>query len=517
MRAFGAFSWSLAVLLALGGEVAVGGDRFDGIDPYVEEAMRLWGVPGLAIAVVKDGEIVFARGYGVSSLAGGRAVTKDTVFPIASCTKSFTAACIGMLVDEGRVRWDDPVRKHVEGFELRDPYVSREATLRDLLCHRTGLVRGDLLFVKGDMDDDEVLRRVRFLGQAAPFRTRFTYSNVLYGVLGEVVREAGGMPWDRFVARRILEPLGLESTFTGVEGVPRERLAVRHEWRDGRVVPVRESRARERVPPAGAVLSTAADMARWLGFQLREGEAGGRRLLEPATVREMHALHCSIPIPWRPDCDVYDSKIVGLGLGWFVREYRGRKVVAHGGGWGAETAIVPEERLGVVVLSNLDHNLLVALLVCDVLDAYLVGPERAWQKADKWDRWLALGGPDRLGRARDEELRRLERTRVAGTKPSLPLEEYAGDYESELYGLLAVRHEAGRLSVRFGDHGAELSHWQGDTFHARAVVEPFLDWLVTFGPGGARSAGELEVVHVGWKDPDERHIFRRGAAGSGGK
>src|SRR2546423_10827474 len=159
--------WALVFVQA-----TLAADRFDGLDAYVREAMQKWEVPGLAIAVVKDDELVLARGYGICQVGSDREVTKDTPFSIASCTKSFTAACIGMLVDEKKVHWDDRVQAHWPSFEVADPYVSKEATLRDLLCHRTGLVHGDLLFVKGDFDNDEILRRLRFLPQAEPLRTK---------------------------------------------------------------------------------------------------------------------------------------------------------------------------------------------------------------------------------------------------------------------------------------------------------------------------------------------------------
>jgi len=479
------------------------------MDQYVQDAMKKWEVPGLAIAVVKDGETVLARGYGVCEIGSNRAVTKDTVFSIASCTKPFTAASVGMLVDEGKVIWDDPVKKHLPSFEVSDSYVSQHVTLRDLLCHRTGLVRGDLLFVKGDLEREEILRRVKFFGQAAPFRAKFSYNNVMYGVLGEVVERESGATWEQFVTERIFKPLDLDSTTVTRTTVPAERLAIRHRRYDGRVLPFRKPIRDDLIAPAGAIHSTVVDMAQWLKFHLREGDHKGQQLLKPRTVREMHALHQSIPIMGRADGSVYDAKVAGTGLGWFIRDYRGRKVVQHGGGWGADTALLPEEGLAIVVLSNLDHNLLVSMLVYDVIDAYLVGPERAWAKADKWDHWLAIGGPDHMERSRNDQWAQLDKARVSGTKPSLPLQKYSGRYESDLYGSLKVRDDAGRLSVQFGDHAVELSHWQNDMFYGRAVVEPFLDWLVKFQVRNDNSVSRLEIVHVGWKDPDERHVFSR--------
>jgi len=374
---FGAF-WALVWV-----PTALPADRFDGFDAYVREAMQRWEIPGLAIAVVKDDKLVLARGYGKCGVGSDRPVTKDTPFSIASCTKSFTAACIGMLVDEKKVQWDDRVQMHWSSFEVADSYVSREATLRDLLCHRTGLVRGDLLFVKGDFGNEEILRRLKFLPQAEPFRTKVTYNNLMYEVLGQVIRQKSDRPWDQFVTERIIQPLGMTSTFITRDHVPPDRLASRHRRYDGVVLPVKNPFSEQLVAPSGAIHSTVVDMAQWLKFHLHEGEYQGHRLLQTDTIRDMHALVQSIPVRRKPGANVYRAQVVGTGLGWWVSDYRGRVAIRHGGGWGADMAFVPAENLGVVVLSNLDWNLLVQMLANDVIDAYLVGPEQAWSKGDK--------------------------------------------------------------------------------------------------------------------------------------
>jgi CubicO group peptidase (beta-lactamase class C family) len=503
------FAFVGAALVALLGRMLNGADRFDGLDGYVREAMQKWEVPGLAIAVVKDDELVLARGYGICRVGSDRAVAKDTVFSIASCTKSFTAACIGMLVDEKQVQWDDRVKSHWPAFEVADPYITQNATLRDLLCHRTGLVRGDLLFAKGDFSNEEVLRRLRFLPPAEPFRTKVTYNNLMYEVLGQVIKQKSGASWRPFVEERLLRPLGMDSTFIGRTRVPADRLAPRHRRYDGVVSPVRNPFSEEVVAPSGAIHSSVVDIAKWLKLHLHDGEQNGQRLLSADSVRDMHALVQSIPIRRKPDANVYRAQVVGTGLGWWVSDYRGRMVVHHGGGWGAEMTLVPEENLAIIVLSNLDWNLLVSMLSADVIDAYIVGPERAWSKENKWDFWFELGGPEAMFRARREQKAELEKSRATGTKPSLPLERYAGRFESDLYGPLVVDHRDGRLNVKFGIHSGELDHWQADEFYGRAIVEPFLDWLVKFEIAGGNTVASLEVVSVGWKDPDEKHIFRR--------
>ena len=474
------------------------GDRFSGMDTYIRAAMGKWQVPGLAIAVVKDDEVVLARGYGVCELGKDRRVTTDTAFPLASSWKSFLAAAVGLLVAEGKLRWDDPVARHLPDFELSDPYLTEHVTLRDLLCHRTGLRRCDLV---GDrFGPEEIQRRVKYIPLAADFRTKLTYSNAMYTVLGEVVTRVSGRPSERFIAERILRPLDMTSTIPATV-VPPDRRALRH-WRSDAGIVAR--------PLSADIYSTAGDMARWLRLQLAEGTYGDRRVLEPEVVREMHALQFSVPIASRPKGNTYAARFYGSGLGWFVQDYRGRKVVSHGGSWGAMVAMIPEEKLGVVVLSNLDLESLPGLLMYDVFDAYLVGPEAAWDR-DKWKAtWLRNEPPGHAYRPRDEARARLERSRTPGTKPSLPLKEYGGTFNSKLYGRLGVRHEDGRLSVTFGEFTTELSHWQDDAFYARSPTRLTFDWLLMFEVSGDGAVTNVTVKHVGWDQDEQDHLFVRG-------
>lgn len=511
LRYFSRCFLSAAICVALfGTRSAMAEDRFADMDSYIREAMPKWAVPGLAIAVVKDGELVLARGYGICELNQDRQVTADTVFPIASCTKSFTAACVAMLVDEGKLAWDDPIRKHLPNFRVADPYVTEHLTIRDVLCHRTGLVRGDLLSMTGAFTRDEMLQRVQFLEQATPFRGKFTYHNVMFAVLGEIIEKESGLDWHAFVAKRILEPLGMNSTVTDRSTASADRLAMRHRFYDTELAPLRTPLDDRLTAEAGTIHSTVSDMAKWLRFQLREGEHNGQQLIAKKTLRELHSLQHSIPVQWTPDSNVYRARFVGLGFGWFVRDYRGRKLVQHGGAWGADMNLVPEENLGIVVLSNRDWNSLVWMLSYDIIDSYLASPELAWSRdKKKWDYWLPLGGPNAGDRDLKAELKKLEESRAKDTQPSLPLEAYAGTYASKLYSDLEVTVVDGRLRVKFGHYAAILDHWEKDSFHGHAVIEPFFDWLVKFDIADDRSVTGLEIIHLGWKDPDERFVFKR--------
>jgi CubicO group peptidase (beta-lactamase class C family)/pimeloyl-ACP methyl ester carboxylesterase len=477
------------------------GDQFAGMDPYVRAALKKWEVPGLAIAVVKDGKVVLARGYGVCEVGKDRKVSADTAFPIASCAKSFVASAVGLLVEEGKLRWDDPVAKHLPDFELADRYLTEHVTLRDLLCHRTGLRRADLLADGTGFDAREILRRLKHLEPIAELRTQHSYNNHMYTALGEVVTRVAGRPWEQFVTERIFLPLDMKSTTARVADVSADRLALRH-WRSDAGIVAR--------PADNDMYSTVGDLAQWLKLQLAEGTCGDRRLLRPETVREMHALQSSIPVTSRPKDNIHAAQFFGSGLGWWVVDYRGHKTVSHSGAWGAWMAIMPDETLGVVVLSNLDQEYLAALLVYDVADAYLVGPETAWNPG-KWEStWLRNEPVGAAYRPRDESRARLGKTRTAGTRPSLPLEKYAGTFDSKLYGRLVVRHQGGRLSITFGQFTTDLSHWQDNSFYVRAPTRLTFDWMLTFGLSGDGQVADVTVKHVGWDKDEKDHLFARG-------
>jgi CubicO group peptidase (beta-lactamase class C family) len=362
-RCFALAMGLMTLLVTLATEAA---DRFAELDSYVYAAMTKWDVPGLAIAVVKEGELVLVREYGECEVGTGRKVNTETVFPIASCSKSLTSAALGLLVDEGKLRWDDPVASHLPDFELSDPYLTEHVTVRDLLCHRTGLRRADLLQDGTGFDDEEVMHRLKHLDSVAELRTRLIYNNHAYTVLNELVTRVSGCPFEQFVDQRLLEPLNMKLLPPHV--MPKHHRAARH-WRSDNGIVARE------VSQTDGPYATARDLAQWLRLHLADGTFSGRELLKAETVREMHALQFSEPARYRTNDNVYAAQFYGAGLGWFVQDYRGHKIVLHSGAWGAMMGMIPEEKIGVVVLSNLDLESLPAMLMYDVFDAYLVGPE----------------------------------------------------------------------------------------------------------------------------------------------
>lgn len=437
-----------------------------GFDAWVARALGDWAVPGLAVAVVKDDSLVHARGFGVRRVGDTAAVTEHTLFAVGSTTKAFTAAALAMLVDSGLIAWDDPVTKYLPGFQLHDPYVTRELRVRDLLTHRSGLARGDALWYATSYDREEVLRRVRYLEPSWSFRSRYGYQNIMFVAAGQIVPAVTGQGWDEFVKRRIFAPLGMVATNTSIALLDSiADVATPHTVVDGRVQPV-AWRNIDNIGPAGSINSSVRDMAQWLRLQLGGGAYGGARLITPASVKEMHAAQTVIPVDTLSERLWPSTHFRAYGLGWSLADYRGRKLVAHNGaidGMRAQVTLVPEEHLGVVVLSNGGETsrLLTQAVAFRVVDAYLGDPVVDWSA-------LLLAVRHRQVARDSTDRAKQDAERVVGTSPSVPQGQYAGTYRSELYGDATISIDNGALVLRFGPHlTADLAHWHFDTFVAR--------------------------------------------------
>jgi CubicO group peptidase (beta-lactamase class C family) len=310
-----------AVLLLFGaGPLAAQPGPLRGFDAYVTQAIREWEAPGLAVAVVRNDSVVYARGFGVRELGKSDSVTANTLFAVGSTTKAFTSALLGMLVDEGKVRWDDPVTRHLPRFQLYDPYVTREMTVRDLLTHRSGLSRGDRLWSASGFTREEVLRRVRFLKPTWSLRSNYGYQNIMYLAAGELAAAMSGGTWDQAVQDRIFRPLGMRRTVTSVLSLKQlDDVATPHDRIDGSITPV-EWLNIDNIGPAGSINSSVTDMAQWIRLQLGGGTYAGRKLIDTATVKEMHTIQMHIR-PSENDEKLWpESHIMGYGLAWALRD-----------------------------------------------------------------------------------------------------------------------------------------------------------------------------------------------------
>ena len=457
---------AVALLTAPAAGFAQGDPRASDFDKYVAQAVGDWKATGLAVAVVKDGKVVFANGYGLRETGKPAPVDTATVFAIASTTKAMTAAALGMLVDEGKMSWDDPVTKHLPSFQLYDPFVTREITVRDLLTHRAGLGNADFLWYTSDLPADEMMSKLRLIKPEYSFRSGFIYQNVMYIAAGEVVAAASGMPWTKFVQTRIFDPLGMKHTYPVVAMVPANANAAAPHARYGgdTIVAIKRDQSKA-IGPAGDVWSNVSDMSKWMLFLLDSGRVNGKELLKPATYRELFTPQTMVP----PD-EFYPSQELTkphwrtYGLGWFQHDYQGRMLDFHTGSLAGMVAIiglVPDEKFGVYVLANVDHVEIRHALMYKAIDMWLGNPPRDWSRdlRSVYDRRRARGDSIRTAN---------EAKRVKGTKPSLALSKYVGVYEDPLYGRLEVTEASGKLRFSAGKALAgPAEHWQYDRFRVR--------------------------------------------------
>ncbi len=465
------------------------------LDTYFAHAQEAWPVPGLSVAIVKDGRVVLEKGYGVRDVRGTDPVDEHTLYAIASNSKAFTSAALAKQVDEGKLSWDDRVVDHLPWFRLYDEYVTQEMRIRDLLSHRSGLgtYSGDLLWYGTPYSAEEVVRRARLLPQAYPFRSGYGYSNVMFIAAGEVLRAVSGQDWDRYVEASFFAPLGMSRSVTSTHALAeKDNVATPHKYLAGETLPIGWYNW-DAMGSAGGIISSVHDMAQWLMAQLAGGTLNGTQLFSADRQQEMWTVQNPMAVTGAYQARYPSTHFRGYGMGWSLSDYLGRKLVSHGGGYDgmySQVALVPEEGLGIVVLTN-GMTDIAGPLVYRVLDAYLGGQPRDWV-GEALPRW-------KKSRVEFEaRLEAFEKNRVSRTRPSLALERYAGSYGGDLYGDATVTLEGNSLVLRLlpnPDLVADLEHLHYDTFLIRWRKE--LAWFgkgaATFVLDGAGESTELKL------------------------
>ena len=474
-------SLSLSVPAARGSQAPLAG-----LDAYVRSAMAEWKVPGLAVAVVKDGRVVLARGYGVRELGKPGRVDADTLFTIASNSKAFTAASLGTLVSAGKLVWDARVVKYLPDFRLASPYVTQEITLRDLLSHRTGYCDPTMMWYTSRDTADNVIRRLRFQKPRYGFRAHFCYNNTMYLVASRLIPAITGESWNRYVAARFFAPLGMTRTVTTTEALERATdVAVPHGRVDGKVRVIRRFWAGDAdvFAPVGNINSSVNDMSHWLIMLLADGRYEGRTVLDPSVIAAMESpqeivqTHSDLGRWMRTQTP--HGRFYAYGLGFMLQEYGGQKLVWHAGdidGMACALGMLPREHLGVVVLSNLNGNRAPEGVMFYVLQSYLKLAHRDVSRA-----MFAFVRKER--NAEHAMAGKLAATRRPGTKPPLPLGAYSGKYSDDFYGSARVSEAHGRLVVRLGNpmFTGDMQPWHGNTFRVLWRYHFYGKSYATFG------------------------------------
>lgn len=456
-------------------------------DEWVEAGMEEWGIPGMAVTVVKGGEVIHLKGYGIKGLGEEAAVDEHTLFGIASLSKNMTAAALALLIDEGKLEWDDRVIDHIPWFELSDPWITSEVTVRDLLTHRVGLGRmlGNRLQFMTNSDRDEVLYRMRYMDFEAPFRSRYVYSNVMYSAAGQLIEYIEGISWDEFMVSRLFQPLGMERTNTSItqlEGM--ENVAWPHQEIYGKVQLI-QRRNWDNAGPAGGVNSSAYDLAKWLMLQLEQpGKYNDTILISRRQMEEIHRPQVVLPIS-----DPYGSQ-AAYGLGWRITDYLGHRILTHGGatdGFNTSAYLLPEHDLGIVVVTN-NFNLFREAVCFTIIDQILAIDGSDWHEhyLDRYNRTY-----DRAMNLRQE----IHDNRDQNLQPTFDSKAHLGAYYHPAYGKVEVFSMDSALMLKFwedDDLTARLEHWQGNTYRAiwsnPAQREEFC-WFT----GGKNS--EVEKLH----------------------
>lgn len=430
------------------------------IEKYIEKARMDWKVPGLAVGIIKDGQVVMSKGFGSQVAGQNRPVDGKTLFAIASNTKAFISAAIGILVEEGKLNWDDPVKKHLPYFQLYDDYVSEHTTVRDLLCHRVGLgtFSGDVIWYKSKYSAEETIKRAASVKKAYDFRAGYGYTNLMFITAGEVIKAVSGQSWATFINDRIFGPLNMNRTQTSTnELMMVQNVATPHKPVNGTNVPISWTNW-DNMGAAGGIISCTDDMLKWMQLQLD----GGRDIFSKDIQNEFWTLHNSRKVSEWAKQNYEGRHFSGYGLGWGLADYAGRMIVSHGGGYDgmySRVVMVPDENLGIVVLTNSMKGISSALTNY-IVDRYLERPMKDWSKE------LIKYEMD----AKEERKVMLEERalmRDAKNKSSLALSDYAGTYRCNMYGVIKVVKKDKQLELEFPDApllNATLSHWEGEKF-----------------------------------------------------
>ena len=430
-------------------------DKLQKIDEFINKAMKDWEMPGFSVAIVKNDSVIFAKGYGVRNINKSDPVDENTLFVIASCSKAFTTASLAILVDQGKIKWDDPVTKYLPDFQIYDPWVTREITIRDLTSHKSGLetFSGDFLWLNSTYDRKEVINRARYLKPTSSFRSKYGYQNIMFITAAEIIKAVTDTSWADYIKAHILDNLGMNHTDTGYKIFNNDNNAAKAHYKKDNAMKVFTDTQIDNAHGALGINSSAIEMAQWIRLQLGKGKYNGKRIFSERQSAEMWSNQTPIGI-------------INYGLGWFIRYWNGKRMLNHGGGMPgmiSDITLIPEENFGFVILSNYETGMVGAVRNY-ISDLFTNVEPKDWEK-------LTLDGFAKRKEAQEKEFKRREEIRVKDTKPSLPLEKYCGTYEDKMYGKAGVSLKDGKLFLQFlptPTFRGELKHYQYDMF--------YIDW-----------------------------------------
>lgn len=435
--------------------------QLDGFHDFVQTIIHEWKVPGVAIAVVKDNEVIFAEGIGLRDVEQHLEMTPQTLMPIGSCTKAFTTAAMALLVDAGKLDWDTPVRHYLPTFNLYDAVATERLTPRDLVTHRSGLPRHDMMWYNNDCTRQELFDRLQYLEPSKDIRTTWQYQNLMYMTAGYLVGEIAGQSWEDFVQQQIFDQLDMKaSNFSVIASQQLPDFALPYAKKKGETQRIPFYEDKWAVAPAGAIVSSVTEMSNWISLHLNNGKYGDTRIVSQGQIDELHAPQMVMPTVFK----FAELPMSSYALGWEVGPYRGHMRLQHGGnidGFSALATLLPEEKIGIVVLTNLSGNPVPSIVTLNALDRLLGMEEVAWN-----DRYASFY--KEIEAAAEKGKEKTSSDRVPDTHPSHALADYVGEYEHPGYGTMTVDLEHEELQVTFHSMVFSLKHYHYDIFECNA-------------------------------------------------
>ncbi len=440
--------------------------NLDTLDQYIEEALAAWHIPGAAVAVVQGDDVIYARGGGMRNVETREPMNPDTVFPIASCTKAFTSMGAALLVDDGVLEWDKPVRHYLPEFKLSDSYISEKITIRDLLCHRSGLPRHDMAWYGSSFSREELIQNLAHLPFSKGFREGWQYQNLMYMTAGYLVGKMTGLTWEEFTQQRILDPLKMARTCFSPEAMQQQGnyatpYRIKHtvgggaagEWE------AREFYADKVMGPAGVLHSSVADLARWLRVHVNDGRIDDQQFVSAGNLAQMHQPQMVMPIDAFA-ANLLQTTIFNYGMGWFIVPYRGYTLIQHGGnidGFSTIVGFVPQQKIGVAVLTNIEGRPLRDVLLYEICDRVLVLSDNELNS-----HFLALY--EEVYTAFDQDQTTSADERHPDAPPTHPLEAFVGEYAADGYPDFKVKQEGDQLYGWVIGEWVPLDHYHYNIF-----------------------------------------------------
>lgn len=480
-------TFSLLLTPVLGAKKAPGKVNLKGFSRFVDTMLPEWDVPGAAVAIVKDGKVIFADGFGYRNVEKKLEVTTDTLFAIGSCTKAFTATILGILVDEGKLEWDWPVRNYLPSFTLRDSVASQQMTPVDLLSHRSGLPRHDTAWYGSPVSRKDLFNRLRYFEPSKGFRSTYQYNNLMFMTAGYLAGKIAGTTWEQLVRTKLFAPLGMKSSNFSVKDSQKSvNFSLPYSKRDDKITAV-PFRNLDTIGPAGSINSSAADIAQWLLLNLNKGKVGDTQVISEGNLLQIHTPQMVTGEGLPGDKELFYSS---YGMGWRISAYRGHPTVSHGGsidGFVAYVSFLPRDHAGVVILTNSDvGGALCAVIAYNVFDRILELRQIPW--SHRFKTRAAKADTDR--KAAEEKK---DKDRKLNTHPSHDLKDYAGTYENPGYGMMTVEQSDGKLTASLNDLRFEVDHYHYDMFELSTEAMGGQKVRATFHTDARGNIGSLTV------------------------